>query len=411
MALLVPEGLLLLAGTAAVGWPGLLHPAEAVLPFLPPLVLVAGLLLAWRFDRGDVFVALVALAAAAAALEWAAVRETGGRSVGALRPALALLLPANLTVLALLPNRGALGVATGRRMLALLGQAALLAVLARPGEADRLGLIAAQHVTTPILPPTAPLGDAALIMGVVGMGTLSVLQLRRPTPLRRGFLWALAAVVLAFALPTGSTVGPLTAPTFLCAIAALSLGVAVLETAHALAYRDGLTGLPNRRALDDALRRQDGPFTIAMVDVDHFKACNDTHGHAVGDQVLRMVAAHLDAEDAGGQAYRYGGEEFAILFPGQAAADVAVVLEAIRAAVAAADFTVRGADRPRRRPRHPRRKGGAARLAVTVSIGAAHRPDTDGPPDDVIRAADAALYRAKEAGRNRVEVGRGTRRP
>ncbi|MDH5198799.1 MAG: GGDEF domain-containing protein, partial [Gemmatimonadota bacterium] len=68
----------------------------------------------------------------------------------------------------------------------------------------------------------------------------------------------------------------------------------MIETAHAHAYRDALTGLPSRRSFDDAWRRLEGPVAIAMVDVDHFKAVNDTHGHDVGDQVLRMVAGQLE---------------------------------------------------------------------------------------------------------------------
>jgi diguanylate cyclase (GGDEF)-like protein len=171
-----------------------------------------------------------------------------------------------------------------------------------------------------------------------------------------------------------------------------------------MAFRDELTGLPARRALNDALQRVDGTYTVAMVDVDHFKKFNDTHGHDVGDHVLRMVATRLGNVTGGGRAYRYGGEEFAVLFPGKTAEQSAPHLEALRASVGNASFTKRGKDRPKEKPKSPRAKGaGAKELTVTVSIGAAQARGA-ALPAEVVKAADRALYRAKEAGRNRVEL-------
>ena len=83
-----------------------------------------------------------------------------------------------------------------------------------------------------------------------------------------------------------------------------------------MAYDDELTGLPARRALNEALTRLRGVYTVAMVDIDHFKRFNDEHGHDVGDQLLRMVGARVGEVRGGGRAFRYGGEEFAVLFPG-----------------------------------------------------------------------------------------------
>jgi diguanylate cyclase (GGDEF)-like protein len=402
VGLIVPEGPLVLLAAALVGWPGPLPSLSGAAQFLAPLVFGAGVLLAWRFGRGSVLAAVVAIAGASWALEWAHAATTVGRGGGALAPALALLLPLDLAALALLPERGVFTPATLRRLAALAAQAAVLIVLARPGEAGALGPLTAKRWTAGWLPAAAPLGDAALVIGLAAILILAVALLRAPAPLHRGFLWAVVAMLLAFALPPDRRLGALSAATFLLTVAALSLAVAILELAHALAYRDGLTGLPNRRALDEALRRLAGPFAVAMVDVDHFKSFNDTHGHAVGDQVLRMVATQLDAGAAGGQAYRYGGEEFAMLFPGRAAEDIRPALEAVREAVAGATFTLRAADRPRRRPKRPRRRSGATQIGVTISIGVAQRSGGEGDPEPVVKAADQALYRAKEGGRNRV---------
>jgi diguanylate cyclase (GGDEF)-like protein len=141
-----------------------------------------------------------------------------------------------------------------------------------------------------------------------------------------------------------------------------------------------------------------------VVDVDHFKKFNDTHGHDVGDQVLRMVATRLGAVAGGGRAFRYGGEEFVVLFPGKDVAESVPHLEALRAAVATAGFRKRRPGRPKRKPASPRANAAAVReLSVTVSIGAA-QARAGAAPDAVVKRADEALYRAKEGGRNRVEA-------
>jgi len=181
----------------------------------------------------------------------------------------------------------------------------------------------------------------------------------------------------------------------------LILATSLVESAFALAYRDGLTGLPSRRALDEAVAATRGAFAVAMADIDHFKEVNDRWGHDVGDQVLRMVAARLAAVE-GGRAFRYGGEEFALLFAARSCADVRGTLESLRKAVAEAAFTLRGEDRPRRRPKQPRPTAKLVRIAVTISIGAADSGAGRGRAEAVLKAADAALYRAKQEGRNRV---------
>ena len=102
-------------------------------------------------------------------------------------------------------------------------------------------------------------------------------------------------------------------------IAALVLASSIIENSYSLAYQDELTSLASRRAFNDALLRLKPPYTIAAVDIDHFKRINDNFGHDTGDQVLRLVASRLARVSGGGEAFRVGGEEFTILFPGRAA--------------------------------------------------------------------------------------------
>ena len=189
------------------------------------------------------------------------------------------------------------------------------------------------------------------------------------------------------------------------AAAGVVLAVAMLQESYRLAFHDELTGLPGRRALLEAMAGLGPGYVIAMADVDHFKSFNDTHGHDIGDQVLKLVAARLAEVEGGGQAFRYGGEEFTVLFPGMTLGQAMPYLEEVRDAIEHYRMAVRGDDRPRDREEGTRQRGQGAReelLSVTVSIGAAGPGGRRRTPAQVVKAADEALYRAKKAGRNRV---------
>jgi diguanylate cyclase (GGDEF)-like protein/PAS domain S-box-containing protein len=164
-----------------------------------------------------------------------------------------------------------------------------------------------------------------------------------------------------------------------------------------LATRDGLTGLANRRCFDDTLRaewaramRQHQPLSLLMVDVDNFKAYNDAHGHVGGDECLKRIAAAVSNEmRANDLVARYGGEEFAVILPNQSLKGAAIVAEKIRCRVEQLHLP------------HGRDEG----KHVTVSIGAATAiAATDADSGQLVATADAALYRAKHMGRNRISL-------
>lgn len=313
----------------------------------------------------------------------------------------ALLVPLNLAMLALLPDRG-VGTRGGLlRAGALMAQAGAVALLfasyrPAPGLADAvmdpLARIAVPGFGTTMDAVLVAYGAALLTIGGLALVTGSI-------PMR-GLFWAIIAAL-------GVEMGLAGGAAYILAAGGMVLVVTTLENAHALAYRDALTGLPSRRALDELLDRTARGFAVAMVDVDHFKKFNDRHGHDVGDQVLRMVATQLKETGGGARAFRYGGEEFALVFRGQTLEEARPHLDAVRAAIEEADFGIRSADRPKKKPRKVVKGKKVKRLSVTVSIGVAQRSDGSRPATEVLEAADAALYRAKNAGRNRVAATKG----
>ncbi len=180
--------------------------------------------------------------------------------------------------------------------------------------------------------------------------------------------------------------------------AGLVLIVSQVESSYLLAFRDDLTELPTRRALSHAMTRLGKRYTIAMVDVDHFKKFNDTFGHRIGDELLRMVGFKLAGVTGGGMAFRYGGEEFALLFPGKCVEEALPHVESLMVAIRSHHFTIRETRTRQAAPDAEAKARPRQKVRVTVSIGVA----TDRTPAQVLQEADEALYRAKEAGRNQI---------
>ena len=152
---------------------------------------------------------------------------------------------------------------------------------------------------------------------------------------------------------------------------------------------DELTGLSNRRALERAMHdHAGGPCAVLCIDLDHFKALNDGFGHAAGDAALRHVAAIFkQALRSGDVPARIGGEEFALWLPGATASKAMDVANRVRDAVRGSVLEYGGND-----------------IGITCSIGIASIPESVSQVDNLLGAADVAMYRAKEAGRDRIEA-------
>ena len=199
----------------------------------------------------------------------------------------------------------------------------------------------------------------------------------------------------------------------MCSQVMLMIAAAVAHEAYQMAFRDELTGLPGRRALNERLQRLGRNYVLAMSDVDHFKKFNDTHGHDVGDQVLRLVASKLSKVGGGGRAYRYGGEEFALVFAGKTLDECMPHLDELRESIASYNIQLRNQEsRPQDDQQGRQRRAGtrASSVSVTVSIGVAERMPEQRTAEEVLKAADKALYSAKSAGRNCVIAYGQTRR-
>lgn len=198
--------------------------------------------------------------------------------------------------------------------------------------------------------------------------------------------------------------------TFTIAIALL-LATGLLRDYYNMAYKDELTNLPQRRALREQLMFLGSRYSLAMLDVDFFKKFNDEYGHDVGDQVLQMVAMQLRKVGGGGKAFRYGGEEFTIVFPGLDTNQSAAYLEVVRKSIQYYEMVIRRNGRAvvyAEKSDDSRTPGSyhwaEKKVSVTISIGVASREPRE-KSDSVMKRADDALYEAKGAGRNCVKVG------
>ena len=179
----------------------------------------------------------------------------------------------------------------------------------------------------------------------------------------------------------------------------------VLKDSFTMAFKDELTGIPSRRALMQYVQTLGRKYTVVMSDIDHFKKFNDTYGHDVGDEVLKLVASKLNQVTGGGKTFRFGGEEFIIVFPRKSSSEVMPFVEVVRQTITDYDIALRA------KPRPPKPKKSAAKkpaknkvVKVTASFGIAQRSKEHPDFAGIMKQADIALYAAKKAGRNCVKA-------
>jgi diguanylate cyclase (GGDEF)-like protein len=362
---------------------------QPLLDLFPYLAVAAALFFGWRFNRTRVLWTLILLLL----VERALISTTPfGREF--LLQTAPILVSLNLVIYGWWSERGLFTWHGLLRLVTLLLQIGAVVWVYSSLAGEVMAWLGRPLLNSALI-ADAPFSQITMLFILFSVIALLIRFCRKPDALEGSFCWVLGSAVAGFWWPEHFS--------FWGGVAAFLLMVAVVESSFKMAFNDELTGLPARRAMNEFLLKVGRRYTVAMVDVDHFKKVNDTHGHDVGDQVLRMVATCLRRVTGGGRAYRYGGEEFAVIFPSKDKERALPHLEELREAIARSGFMLRGRKRPKKKPENmPQKKSGTVKLQVTVSIGVASRDDKNTTPEQLIKAADQALYKAKKGGRNRV---------
>ena len=359
---------------------------------------LTGVISLW-FNRGRAFLALLCLAVAYIAhrsLIGDGLEQPVARTAFA---ALCLFVPLNLALFSVLSERGLFTVFGLRRLLIIAAELAFTFWLIDSGITGFGDWLSEPALDRSWLGASS-IPQRAMPVMLLALLLVAARALLLDSPVDAGMAGALVAFVVASHHVTHTATFAL-----FISCGALLLLIGVLQDSHRMAFQDELTGLPSRRALNERLMGLVRNYTIAMLDIDHFKSFNDTYGHDVGDQVLKMVATELEQVRRGGRAFRYGGEEFTLIFPRRGIYQVIGELEKVRHQIEQHRLALRGADRPVEEKAGRSRRVGhvmGQTVSVTISIGVAESGEKLKTPDEVLRAADKALYRAKEKGRNRV---------
>lgn len=393
----MPGGLLVLASLFLINVERVQTHLNAIVGIYPYVVYIASMIIGWRFNRSALVFGSLCIAVAHGYLIHFSPINNGGEIWRIAYESATVLLPLNLLVLSLMKERGFLTPRGISRFVLILIQPFIVGIVAGPDPARFVSFLEQDYVSwnfiTSISIPQIGLAAFSVSLIIIAIRFFQTRNVKES-----GFFWALLAIFIALSVSRQTGL-----MAFHLGTASFILLVSVIEISHAMAFRDELTGLPARRALKEDLLKLPGDYCLAMLDIDHFKNFNDRHGHDVGDQVLRMVAVKLAGVTGGGKAFRYGGEEFTVIFPGRHADDAISHLEDLRREVASSGFVIRSGRRPRRKPKKLKsRKSPTKRVSVTISIGAAWPGSRNISPDAVLKAADKALYRAKKQGRNRV---------
>ena len=400
LSFFVPSGLLLLATAVFVHTDVAVQSLSAIMPIYPWAVFGGGTLLAWRFNKSRLVFAILVLALADRSLVLFTDSSIGSVRMGdIIDNAVPFLLPLNLAVFSLLKERGILTLRGIVRLCLILFQPLGIALICyRYPHIDIAAYLEYSFIDAPVLAHIS-LTQPAMLAFFATFLFLIVRNILCRDTVNIAFFWALASVFFALGLEKFGPVSPIFFST-----AGLVLGTSVIETSYSMAYFDELTQLPARRALNEAFLKLGSQYTIAMIDIDHFKKFNDRYGHDVGDNVLCMVASKIARVTGGGKGFRYGGEEFTVIFP-CSLLDVIPHVEKLRKTIETSKFILRGPERPKKKPKNPATiKKSQRSVSVTVSIGIAERDNRHNTPLEVIKATDKALYRAKSRGRNRVSA-------
>jgi len=367
---------------------------------IPYVVFGVGLVLCWLFYNSREFNLVIILAASFGVLNqffWA--KGLPGFQKELLFNLLCILIPLNFLIFNYLKERGILNQYGIRRLFFVGAQIIATYWLVKTNQFGISTYVSMDLLLHPLQGKTIIKQPGQLVI-CLSLAVLCTHWLLRPKQLRGAWILTLISVIVALHFVINIQLA-----TAYFIIAGIILLSAIIINSYNLAYKDELTQLPSRRALKQQLASLGKTYSLAMIDVDHFKKLNDSYGHDVGDEVLKMLAAHLQRVEGGGKAFRYGGEEFTIVFPGKDTDSVSVHLEALRNEIASKPFIVRNKKRPKEKSvKKTTTSDNTQKLDVTISIGVADNQARHNSTQDIMKSADNALYKAKKKGRNRVET-------
>ncbi len=354
-----------------------------VLKVLPFILLVLGLVLSVLFNKSKLFFTLLLTGTALLVLY---TRQTENRFFDLLFFCTGLLIPLNTLFFANTQEKGILSTAGKFKMILLALQGGLV-IYCLLFQETWLSVLKA-HALFPIeVQRNLAPDDLVAALFILCLVIFILRDFFKRDSNQSVQFFSLATLFMAFLKPNDVLWYSL----FLSGSGLYHL-LTLIKKSYTMAYLDDLTGIPGRRALNEDLQKLSGLFTLAMVDIDHFKQFNDKNGHDIGDEALRHVARSIKRALRGGRVYRFGGEEFTIIYPGKDTAHALINLEEIRRRIETEPLISSNVSG---------KSSGNKKLPLTISLGLAES-SVDSRPSEVLKLSDQALYRAKEKGRNQV---------
>lgn len=368
------------------------------LQYLPYVFFAVGIFFGWWFNRGRVFFCSLTLMLSQIFLLHYIPRGMSGTEYNNMvLPIISVYVPLNILIFSVLGERGIASSRGRMRLFFITAELLIGAWIIWYNDTDLLQLFEIRFFPADI----KILQDFSHLSLLLFMVVLIYLFFRQAIAGKNNEAPFMGITISSFAALL--LIKDTDAAAIMFAVSGILLAAVVFKASYNMAYTDELTGLPSRRALKEEMQKLGGKYTIAILDIDHFKKFNDAHGHDVGDDVLKLVAVCIKSAGGGGKPFRYGGEEFAIVFPGKSLEQVIPYLEELREHIANRGFIKRSKKRPKEKPAEIVTKNRTYRkLYLTVSIGAAEKSGKHKNAEEVFSAADKALYRAKSKGRNRV---------
>ena len=387
------------------------QPIFFAIPLLPYIIFITALVMALIFNNNREFMILVLLGVMYWVISSLIFKSNTLLNIVQrehLTYYVTFLLPLNFVVFSFTKERGVLS-RYGQKQLAIVVAQVLIVSLLLRFPVNAISAIFNMEYLSILNHRSVFIPQLSIISFEFSLLVLASTVIHQPSIRQGGFFGSLIFVFLSFLNFDNPD-----AFILFYALAGVVIISTIIINSYTLAYHDELTGLSSRRALKQYLMSLGPNYSLAMVDVDHFKNVNDTHGHDVGDQVLRQLAGYLRNAPGGAKAYRYGGEEFTLVYNNKSASEAAEYANQLRKKIEKDTFNIRNKnDRPNRTRRHKasaktkKKPAKMKKLSYTVSIGIAEHSEQHKTPFDTLKVSDKALYSAKKKGRNCVVIAKG----